>query len=155
MTAANHAYEVLCDPPARARVDAALRPQRARRALFAVVGASVLAVLVTVLVVRMPRPSAAVGLPALIEATREHPSDVEAWNRRWRLEAASGLTTQAAASLARALSLDPTSVELHEEHGRMAARAGDATTALAEATWLRAHGFHGRADRLTGERRTR
>jgi len=151
MAAANRAYEALRDPDTKARVDETLRARRAGRTLLAVLGASVLVVLLAVVVLRMPRAAGGADLGALIEATKARPGDLAAWNRRWRAEAAAGRTAQAAASLARAVSLDPANVDLHEAHGAMAARAGDHATALAEATWLRAHGYHGRADDLTQE----
>ncbi len=151
MTAVNRAYEDLRDPATRLRIDEQLQAGRTTRTLVYVVGASVLVVLLTALSLRVARRPPPAGLPAAIAATRDRPGDAAAWDLRWRMEAASGLTADALTSLSRALSLDPTSVELHEAHGSMAARAGDAATALAEATWLRAHGLHGRANRLAAE----
>jgi curved DNA-binding protein CbpA len=152
MQAVNRAYEVLRQPASREAIDKALRARRATRTLFAVVGASALIVLLTVIALRMPQTLGRAGLETLIEATKQRPRDAEAWDRRWRAEAARGMTAEASASLSRALALDPSSVELHEEHGRMAARTGDAATVLAETTWLRAHGYDGRADAIARQR---
>jgi hypothetical protein len=63
---------------------------------------------------------------------------------------AAGRNGDASASLLRAVQLDPTNVDLHEQRARLAVARGDTRTAVTEMTWLRANGFEGLANQLSG-----
>ncbi|MAF12518.1 hypothetical protein CMK11_18890 [Candidatus Poribacteria bacterium] len=162
------AYRQLSDATSRAVVDDRRRQRRARRALLAVVCASGVLVLVTALTLRLldsrepASPQAAPrvrttarhasdsALRAIVRATEDHPRDARAWDRRWRAELAAGRDGDAAASLLRAVQLDPTNVDLHEQRARLAVATGDTRAAATELTWLRANGFEARAGQLDG-----
>jgi len=152
------AYQQLSDPSTRADVDDRRLRRRARSALVAVVCASGALVLVAafaigVLGAREPALSHAPSdatLAAAVRATDSRPLDARAWDLRWRAEMAAGRNGDASASLLRAVQLDPTNVDLHEQRARLAVARGDTRTAVTEMTWLRANGFEGLANQLSG-----
>ena len=78
-------------------------------------------------------------LPALRQLSNKEPSNPSVWDMRWKTESALGLNAAAADSLQRLVQLNPTDIELRDEHARIRFLIGDLPTAHAELMWLRAN----------------